>query len=694
MANNTNQATYQHQRRTLILICLGFFFSIILLYKVLNPIIILTCLGIIAIRYAEVKRLIKDHPLFLNNILSVFIIFAIIALLVINGFRNYLVNAFINLLVASIALKFLECKQERDLTIQVIALFFLTSLTFVFSFDWYMLFYMILCMIIDYAALMSLFACRRIYELFKFSLKTTLLAIPLAVILFMVLPRFNPFWQMPNASQAKTGLGEEVSFASVEELIKDNSLAFRAVFDGPIPQERYFKTMVYPQIDPMVPGFFFPKGLWEYERNLTPFSKQPLKERPSFERNMGVVYTIYMEPSNRRWIPVLDLSTSRNENIFYSPFSVWLDKFLITQPKSYEFKYLTEDYFYNRSIPLSDSARELLLDTGFERANPQTRAFVENIKKETDGDPHKIVEAFLNYFRDQEFTYTLRPLQFDHSKGNYYDQFLFNNRSGFCNHYAASLTFMLRVAGIPAMTVGGYLGGEVVANENYVIVRNSDAHSWVSAYIDNNWKLIDPVSVIEPSRILDAFANISTPTLNNTTQARVYQNSVVTWFRNILETISFKWNMTILNYNFDDQSGFISRFFKEKTILAAICLILSMVVIIYLSLRMAKLFSKKEIINKATNRYYQYVDLFKDLGLTKRLYETPLQFRDLVLKIFGDHELYQKFNIATNIIVEHLYAETLSEKEADQMLAKNLKDFKHTVNEYKKSKKEHRVKLK
>ena len=228
MANNTNQATYQHQRRTLFLICLGFFFSIILLYKVLNPVVIITCLGIIAIRYGEVKRTISEHPAWLNNLLSVFIIatiVTIVALLTLYGFRTYLVNAFINLLVGSIALKFLEIRQERDLNIQVIALFFLSSLTFVFSYDWYMLLYMMLCLIIDFAALMSLSACRPLRHLFKYSLKTVLMAVPLAAVLFVVLPRFNPFWQMPNATQHQTGLGDEVGFASIGELLQDHSLA-------------------------------------------------------------------------------------------------------------------------------------------------------------------------------------------------------------------------------------------------------------------------------------------------------------------------------------------------------------------------------------------------------------------------------------------------------------------------------------
>lgn len=692
MANNTNQAAYQHQRRTLFLICLGFFFSVILLYKVLNVLIIAVCLFTIAIRFCEVKRYIGRHPGYTDSLLSVFVIASIITLLAVNGFRTYLVNAFINLLVGSIALKFLECRQERDLIIQVVALFFLTSLTFVFSYDWYMIFYMLLCMIIDFAALMSLFACRRLNHLFKYAVRTVLLAAPLAAVIFLVLPRFNPFWQMPNATQNKTGLGEEISFDGINELVQDHSLAFRAVFEGEIPKERYFVSMVYPQLDPIKMGFMVPKGLGRYEYSLTPFSKQPLKERISFERTMGVIYNLYMEPNNRRWIPVLELSASKNENIFHTPFSVWMDKFPITQPKAYEFKYITDEYYYRQPVPFDQNTVSVLLETGYHRSNPRTRELVAQFVKAAKGDHRKIAELILDYFRDNGFTYSLKPFVSDPKSVQIYDQFLFENRNGFCNHYSSSMTYMLRLAGIPAMTVGGFLGGEVVRDSNYVIVRNSDAHSWVSAYIDDRWQRIDPVTVIEPDRINNAFVNMHAPAIVQYAKAEVYQNSAVKWFRDILEAIEFRWNMTVLNYNFDDNSGFVTRFFREKTILAAICLILSITVMIYLSLRIARLFSRKEQVNKAVAMYRQFVVLLVGLGLKKRGYETPDQFCSVVFKVFGDCALTQKFKTATEVLTSHLYRESLNEKEAAGKLKILLKEFRLSIKDYKKSR--HRKKKK
>ena len=682
MANNTNQATYQHQRRTLFLICLGFFFSIILLYKVLNPVVIITCLGIIAIRYGEVKRTISEHPAWLNNLLSVFIIATIVALLTLYGFRTYLVNAFINLLVGSIALKFLEIRQERDLNIQVIALFFLSSLTFVFSYDWYMLLYMMLCLIIDFAALMSLSACRPLRHLFKYSVKTVLMAVPLAAVLFVVLPRFNPFWQMPNATQHQTGLGDEVGFASIGELLQDHSLAFRAVFDGKIPQERYFKTMVYPQFDPIKQGFLIPKDLWRYENSLTPFARQKLNERPDFAGTMGTIYNIYMEPSNRRWIPSLEISTSPNENIFLTPYTVWMDKFPITQPKSFEFKYITEEFFYNRSVPFDRATVKVLLDTGYHSANPQTRQLVKELRQEAGHDDARFAQLILEYFRKNGFTYSLKPLQLNPSSPHIYDQFLFVNRNGFCNHYSSAMTYMLRLAGIPAMTEGGYLGGEIVEDGNYVIVRNSDAHSWVSAYINHHWQRIDPVSVIEPDRINNAFLNMRAPAITEYAQTGVYQNPAVKWFRNLLEAIEFKWNMTVLNYNFDDNSGFITRFFREKTILAVICLLLSMSVMVYLSLRLAKLFSRKKKTDRALVQYLRFISLFKKLGLTKRRYETPEQFSAVAIKVFGDCELTKLFREAGTVLSDHLYAETIGEKEAEKKLKVIFNSFRNAVKKY------------
>jgi protein-glutamine gamma-glutamyltransferase len=72
------------------------------------------------------------------------------------------------------------------------------------------------------------------------------------------------------------------------------------------------------------------------------------------------------------------------------------------------------------------------------------------------------------------------------------ENFLFNTRRGYCEHYATSMTLMLRSLHIPARVVNGYFGGEKNEYGGYIIVRQSNAHSWVEALINGRWRRFDP----------------------------------------------------------------------------------------------------------------------------------------------------------------------------------------------------------
>ncbi len=70
-------------------------------------------------------------------------------------------------------------------------------------------------------------------------------------------------------------------------------------------------------------------------------------------------------------------------------------------------------------------------------------------------------------------------------------EFLFRKRAGYCEHYAAGLSLLLRGAGIPSRVAAGYLGGEWNGVGQYMIVRQSDAHAWVEAWIGGRWVTLD-----------------------------------------------------------------------------------------------------------------------------------------------------------------------------------------------------------
>ena len=111
--------------------------------------------------------------------------------------------------------------------------------------------------------------------------------------------------------------------------------------------------------------------------------------------------------------------------------------------------------------------------------NPRARELARQWKQESHSRM-EIVEQALRFFQDQNITYTLRPGAIPASmQGNAIDYFLFSSRSGFCEHLAATLAFLLRAADVPARLVGGYFGGEENTMGDYWIIRQSDAHVWV-----------------------------------------------------------------------------------------------------------------------------------------------------------------------------------------------------------------------
>ena len=73
------------------------------------------------------------------------------------------------------------------------------------------------------------------------------------------------------------------------------------------------------------------------------------------------------------------------------------------------------------------------------------------------------------------------------------EDFLFRYKSGQCEYFASSMVLLLRSQGIPARLVTGFLGGEYNPFEGYYIVRDSNAHAWVEAYVDGQgWRIFDP----------------------------------------------------------------------------------------------------------------------------------------------------------------------------------------------------------
>lgn len=75
------------------------------------------------------------------------------------------------------------------------------------------------------------------------------------------------------------------------------------------------------------------------------------------------------------------------------------------------------------------------------------------------------------------------------------DYVLFDNQRGYCEHYSAAMTVMLRSLGIPARVVVGYSPGELDPETGEWIYLQSNAHAWVEAYFPGyGWIPFEPTA--------------------------------------------------------------------------------------------------------------------------------------------------------------------------------------------------------
>ena len=188
-------------------------------------------------------------------------------------------------------------------------------------------------------------------------------------------------------------------------------------------------------------------------------------------------------------------------------------------------------------------------------SNPQTRALAESWRNQNLSDEQIIAQALALFNR--EFTYTLQPpLLGEHSV----DEFLLLSKRGFCEHFASSFAFLLRAAGIPARVVVGYQGGRWNPVENYLLVRQSDAHAWTEVWIaGKGWQMIDPTAAVAPNRIeqgVDEALGESDQQLvaSRWQSSQLLYNLQLRW-----DAATYTWQRWVLNYDTEAQEGLLSR---------------------------------------------------------------------------------------------------------------------------------------
>jgi transglutaminase-like putative cysteine protease len=151
---------------------------------------------------------------------------------------------------------------------------------------------------------------------------------------------------------------------------------------------------------------------------------------------------------------------------------------------------------------------------------------------QTEGlETQRDVAEFLNrWLRDSsEYSYTLSLAISDPNVDPIHD-FFFNRKTGHCEYFAATLTMMLRAAGIHARIVSGFKGGTPDAAHGLLRVQQLHAHAWVEAWIDDQWLQLDPTPIAR----LDVVQQIQSGSVWKRWLNRVQNlwNGGLTWSKN------------------------------------------------------------------------------------------------------------------------------------------------------------------
>jgi transglutaminase-like putative cysteine protease len=455
----------------------------------------------------------------------------------------------ISLLVLLMSLKILEAHTAREFQVMVLMGWVLCLCGFFLSQD----FSIGLCVLTAFSLLLAaLIQFHRgsspgvLWAPLGTASKILVQAAPLVVLLFILFPRINTGFRFDFrviGSVAGTGFSDRLSPGSIAALANSSDIAFRAEFPG---------TKTQP------PGPMYWRGLvmWHCDGMDWQASHVPTLISRSTGRSIGanaIRQRITLPPYGTRWMFALD----RPIEIPPGAMLARGDYLWSVQPirKARRYEVVSSSAAAARELTPGEPREALEVPPSISRA---VRELAQSWATQ-NSNPRAIVNSALQFFRTQDFRYSLTPGEYTK---NDLEQFLFHRRIGFCEHYAASFATLMRLAGIPARVVVGYLGGEYNDLGHFFLVRQADAHAWCEVWLpDTGWTRVDPTAAVAPGRAtldLNSFLErrIASGQMNARQSAfitKLFRSALLTDVRLTWETVSYQWDTRLLAFDADVQ---------------------------------------------------------------------------------------------------------------------------------------------
>ncbi|MBN9463092.1 MAG: DUF3488 domain-containing transglutaminase family protein [Burkholderiales bacterium] len=486
-------------------------------------------------------------------------------------------------------------------------------------------------------------------------------AAPIAAVIFVLFPRLGgPLWGLPaDAQRARTGLSESMAPGNIAQLSESDEIAFRVLFDGPVPPtaQLYWRGPVFGSFDGRT---------W---RPLVQAGAPPPRVEPLDAAGAAIRYTVTQEPTGRNWLFALEMPV-RIEAGDETPAQLRPDLQLVARDASGgRTRHALVSYTRFRA-GLNETPQSLrswlALPAGF---NPRTRALADRWRGEPLDDRQQ-VERALRLFHDQPFRYTHEPPPLGRDA---VDDFLFDTRAGFCEHYAGAFVVLMRALGVPARVVTGYQGGERNPVDGYWLVRQADAHAWAEVWLaDAGWVRVDPTAAVAPQRIERGLRLGADRYAGDLSEAA---RPLLQRLRFNLDAIGNAWNQWVLSYDRGRQQHLLSRIGIAAGDWQRLAALLAAVLAVLLGAVALLTLHPRRPRDPVERAWLAFCDRLAACGLARRKHETASAYLGRIGRALEPAQLAEARRIVA--AYERLrYATADPDRQAVRHLRKSVQAFK------------------
>ncbi|WP_111859747.1 transglutaminaseTgpA domain-containing protein [Acinetobacter sp. CFCC 10889] len=525
------------------------------------------------------------------------IIFAVFALIIVYvDARTFLgVEAGTAVLATFLFAKALETKSKRDFIILFNFALFVSASLFLHSQAFWMALLVLCCLI---SCLVGLYrvqtanfvTAQPVLQSLKTDslhiLKFISLALPFFILLFLFFPRLPPLWQIPiPQNKAVTGLSDSMSPGDIAELSQSSALAFRVIGNmQQLPQrsELYWRAMVLDHYDGT--------------RWTSSFINQQAKSSQSFAPNTGFHYQYLASDPSQQWITALEKSVPiENKFILREDWSI-VPRRMVQRTQPIQLQWIGNDVADVQNAATSQHILKNSLNYPLKN-DVQAQKFAQSLYQQSQHDPETYINNLLNWYKQEKFVYTLVPGKLGNNR---IDEFLFQSKQGFCEHYASSFVLLMRYVGIPARVVTGYQGGEFAPDRQSWEVRQLDAHAWTEVYVQGKWHRIDPTAMIAPMRIDNGMQNMMSDDQAifgdaDYSNLKLQHLSILRNLRVWSDYASFQWQSKVVGYDVDKQNSWMRKLGLTSSYSFGLVLIFGVMGLLLLYWGISKFLSTRKI---------------------------------------------------------------------------------------------------